>query len=152
MMITVVTENERMRKMSERLNNKYIPVQFIKDFGRDCAEEGIDGEEHVNEVCECIIASWLAVKDTGYAKQYLHEREEQEDKSVCKYQGQIDGCGEQFCECEAYAESISCEYQEFDYNPDGGINTVTCGMIRRGKAVNGNGLCANGERKEQGGE
>lgn len=50
--------------------------------------------------------------------------------SKCKYQGQIDiSCGEQFCECGAYAESIDCEYQEFDYNPDGGINIVTCGLI-----------------------
>ena len=48
----------------------------------------------------------------------------------CKYQGQIDSfCGEQFCECEAYAESIGCEYQEFDYNPDGRINIVICGLI-----------------------
>lgn len=59
------------------MKDEYIPIRYIKDFGRDCAEEGMAGEAFVNEVCECIIASWRSVKDTEYAKQYLHERKEQ---------------------------------------------------------------------------
>lgn len=58
------------------MKDKYIPIQYIKDFGKDCSEEGLDGEEYVNEVCECIIASWIAVKDTEYGKRYLKEQEE----------------------------------------------------------------------------
>lgn len=61
------------------MKDKYIPIQYIKDFGRNCSEEGINGEEYVNDVCEGIIATWLALKDTEYAKQYLHERKEQEE-------------------------------------------------------------------------
>lgn len=47
----------------------------------------------------------------------------------CKYQGRDVGLGCVEYECEAYAENIGCEYQEFDYNPDGRINIVMCGLV-----------------------
>lgn len=46
--------------------------------------------------------------------------------SKCKYQERTDiDC----VECGAYVENIGCEYQEFDYNPDGLINIVMCGLV-----------------------
>ena len=48
--------------------------------------------------------------------------------SKCKYQGRDVGLGCIEYECEAYAESIGCDYQKFDYNPDGRINLVICSL------------------------
>lgn len=49
--------------------------------------------------------------------------------SKCKYQGRDVGLGCVEYECEAYAKSIGCEHQEFDYNPDGRINLVICRLV-----------------------
>lgn len=49
----------------------YIPIEYIKDFCKDCADEGIGTvSTYMEDAGEAILKSWLAVKDTDCGKKY----------------------------------------------------------------------------------
>lgn len=49
----------------------YIPIEYIKDFCKDCADEGIGTvSTYMEDAGEAIVKSWLAVKDTDFGKKY----------------------------------------------------------------------------------
>lgn len=48
----------------------YIPIKYVQDFCKDCADEGIGDEAYMEYTWEAIVKSWLAVKDTDFGKKY----------------------------------------------------------------------------------
>lgn len=51
--------------------DKYIPIKYVQDFCKDCADEGIGTvSTYMEDAGEAILKSWLAVKDTDFGKKY----------------------------------------------------------------------------------
>lgn len=49
----------------------YIPIEYVKDFCKDCADEGIGTvSTYMEDAGEAIVKSWLAVKNTDFGKKY----------------------------------------------------------------------------------
>lgn len=60
--------------------DNYIPIKYVQDFCKDCADEGIGTvSTYMEDAGEAIVKSWLAVKDTDFGVRYKKRKEQEHE-------------------------------------------------------------------------